>query len=198
MSHLSLALPAPCCGTDEIWLPIEGYESLYEASDHGRVRSLDRIGARPSAPRLKGRVLKMPPDSGGYPQVTLCKDRIKQKTLAHTLVASAFLGPRPDGQEVCHGDGDPQNNHVGNLRYDTHEGNSADMIRHGRTMRGTANSRNRLSPEQVLEIVAMSRRSPENHRPWRHHCAIAKEFGVSVGAVEGILRGKTWSHLTGL
>jgi hypothetical protein len=46
-----------------------------------------------------------------------------------------FLPPPEPGQELCHYDGDPANNRAGNLRWDSHKGNGADMARHGRTRR---------------------------------------------------------------
>jgi hypothetical protein len=50
---------------------------------------------------------------------------------AHRLVAEAFLGPCSPGLEVCHEDNNRQNNHVCNLRYDTHRNNQRDRIKHG-------------------------------------------------------------------
>ena len=49
----------------------------------------------------------------------------------HSLVAESFIGPRPEGMEVCHNDGDPTNNHLDNLRYGTSSGNELDKVRHG-------------------------------------------------------------------
>lgn len=50
----------------------------------------------------------------------------------HTWVALTFLGPRPEGQEVRHLDGDPGNNTLGNLAYGTPSENRYDTVRHGR------------------------------------------------------------------
>lgn len=50
----------------------------------------------------------------------------------HSLVLEAFVGPRPDGMEGCHNDGDPANNHLANLRWDTRAANNQDTLRHGR------------------------------------------------------------------
>lgn len=44
----------------------------------------------------------------------------------------AFVGAEPDGMEVCHNDGDPMNNVLSNLRYDTHSSNMLDCVSHGR------------------------------------------------------------------
>ena len=122
---------------DEHWLPIPGYEGLYEVSDQGRVKSLDRMrpfqdGYRP----IRGRVLKpWQPKAGsrlGYWSVLLSRDGAVKHRAIHSLVAEAFIGPRPEGMHVCHDDGDLHNNRVENLRYDTPSENSRDVVRHGR------------------------------------------------------------------
>lgn len=108
---------------DEIWLPVVEYEGLYEVSNLGRVRSLDRIDV--VSRRLKGRVLKQALNSRGYLHVVLCN--VKPKThLVHSLVAVSFIGPRPDGHDVCHGPAGKLDNSVENLSYGSRRKNSAD------------------------------------------------------------------------
>lgn len=116
------------------WLPVVGYEGLYEVSDLGLVRSLDhysRAGAHAS--RLyRGRQLRAVPGELGRLQVSLHDGAGRQKTrLVHHLVLEAFVGPKPDGTEACHGDGDASNNRLTNLRWDTHVSNEADKRSHG-------------------------------------------------------------------
>lgn len=50
----------------------------------------------------------------------------------HTMVLEAFVGPRPVGLYGCHNDGDPANNRLTNLRWDTPASNTADKVMHGR------------------------------------------------------------------
>lgn len=64
--------------------------------------------------------------------VSLWTKGVQHPSKVHRLVARAFLGPCPPGQEVCHWDGDPANNRIDNLRYDTRASNSTDTVRHGR------------------------------------------------------------------
>lgn len=49
----------------------------------------------------------------------------------HRLILEAFVGPCPAGMEACHNDGNPINNRLDNLRWDTHISNMQDMARHG-------------------------------------------------------------------
>ena len=98
---------------EEIWRPIEGYEGLYEVSNLGRVRSLDRFYYR----LHKGKVLSPTKDRYGYLTVTLnCNG--KSKTIKiHRLVAQAFL-PNPDNlPQVNHKDEVKSNNCVDNLEW---------------------------------------------------------------------------------
>ncbi len=97
---------------EEHWLPVVGYEGLYEVSSHGRVRSYHRATSEP-------RVLKANL-SAGYRAVNLSSERGRIRHTVHSLVARAFIGPRPPGAVVHHRDHNKQNNRAGNLEYTTH------------------------------------------------------------------------------
>lgn len=107
---------------NEEWRPVVGAPD-YEVSNLGRVRSL-KFG--------KVRVLRPCVNAAGYHNHTLFVDKRPVFTTAHVLVMAAFVRPRPDGLEVCHWDGNPANNALSNLRYDTPQGNAQDRKRHGR------------------------------------------------------------------
>lgn len=118
----------------EVWKEIPGYEGCYEVSTHGRIRTVlgrlvkDKWGhVKPSPVRY----LKQSNDSDGYKIVkliTLDNKRIKK---VHRLVCLAFIGPPPEGMIVCHNDGNPSNNDISNLRYDTPGSNMLDKVKHG-------------------------------------------------------------------
>ena len=116
-----------------VWLPVVGYEGLFEVSSDGRVRSLDRIVTTKTGVRKthRGRILSQHPDDDGYFRVGLSNAGRHRKRRVHSLVAESFIGPRPDGMEVCHNDSNRQNNHVSNLRYDTHSNNVLDAVANG-------------------------------------------------------------------
>lgn len=122
--------------TSERWLPVVGYEGLYEVSSHGRVWSCDRISYTRTgvAKHLKGRMRALSSSDHRYVTVGLSRDDARRSKThrVHILVATAFLGPRPSpGHEVCHDDGNGLNNHVSNLRWDTKAANNRDKDRHG-------------------------------------------------------------------
>lgn len=118
---------------DEEWRPIRGYEGLYQVSTAGRVQSLDRtIRSRGGGlRRYQGRILKTILDTHGYPHVALSRDGRQTWFKVHRLVLDAFRGTQPPGTEGCHNDGNPTNNQLSNLRWDSHSANVRDTIRHG-------------------------------------------------------------------
>ncbi|HJF12519.1 NUMOD4 motif-containing HNH endonuclease [Corynebacterium falsenii] len=133
---MASANPTPYPYANEKWLPVVGYEGLYEVSDQARVRSLDRhitdsIGrTRIFRGRIKSLKLQR---IGRYERVvvSLSKGNVCRWFKLHQVVASAFIGPCPDGMVVCHGNADATDNRASNLRYDTPSANSFDTVRHG-------------------------------------------------------------------
>src|SRR5262245_33311629 len=65
----------------------------------------------------------------------------------HQLALEAFVGPRPEGCECCHNDGDHTNNALSNLRWDTAKANAADQARHGTQVRGSRVNTSKLSAD---------------------------------------------------
>lgn len=108
----------------EEWKPIIGYEGLYEISNLGNVRSMERRvnvahkgfkGTR----LLKSKIMK-PYNYFGYFGVALCKNKKYKQLLIHRLVAQAFI-PNPDNLPcVNHIDENKQNNCVENLEWCTY------------------------------------------------------------------------------
>lgn len=135
----------------ETWLDVPGWETCYQVSDGGRVRSVDRvIYARNRrgdiAPRqLRGCMLRPGTLKNGYEMVSFTGPGRKRAYLyVHDLVLRAFVGPKPAGLEVCRFDGTRGNNNLKNLRYDTRSANAREAIAHRET-RGWV----RKTPEQL-------------------------------------------------
>lgn len=116
----------------EIWRDVVGYEGLYQVSNKGRVRSLDRIfEMRHKSNKMikvfkKGVILKMHKCNSGYLKVTL----FGKNYMVHRLVANAFI-PNPDNLPcVNHKDENKTNNCVDNLEWCTHQYNVIYNDRH--------------------------------------------------------------------
>jgi hypothetical protein len=171
----------------EIWKPISGYVGLYEVSNFGIIRSLDRIipdkthGTR----KLAGRVLRYTTDNQGRCYVGLSRDNKPIKKRVHLIVAEAFLGPRIKGVEVCHEDGNPANNQASNLRFDTHKSNMEDMVHHGRSNRGLKNPNTKMTQEQALQVKRL-------RLDGKTYKIIASELGLSFEQVRSVCVGRAW------
>lgn len=81
----------------------------------------------------QGQLLKPRLDKDGRLRASICAPDMSRDMHISRLVLMAFIGPAPEGTEGCHNDGDVSNNHYTNLRWDTHEENCRDIIRHGRS-----------------------------------------------------------------
>ncbi len=113
-----------------------------------------------------------------------------RKKYIHRLLLEAFVGPRPPGMQCCHWDGNPANNDLTNLRWDTTRGNSADGIRLGRSTRGSRHPGAKLTEADIPEIRKLRRSGVS---PFK----IAAQFGVCYGTIRHVVIGKYWSHVPG-
>jgi hypothetical protein len=96
----------------ERWVPIEGYEGLYELSDTGRVRRASDCNNAKS-----GKILRAKLAPAG-PIYQLCKHGKAERYTAQTLVLNHFVGPKPSpGHHAEFIDGDKRNASIGNLRW---------------------------------------------------------------------------------
>jgi hypothetical protein len=105
----------------EEWRDVPGYEGLYEVSNLGEVRSLDRITTMKNEVKriTHGKLLKQGKynSKSNYRGVALCKEGISTKHSVHRLVALAFI-PNPENlPEINHKDENKQNNRVDNLEW---------------------------------------------------------------------------------
>lgn len=117
----------------EKWLPVVGYEGLYEVSDAGRVRSLGRTDIRGRV--WPAQMLKPANRPNGYKFVQLTALNTRRRMLSvHRLVAEAFI-PNPSLLPIVrHWDDDKKNNHVSNLLWGTESDNKKDAIRNGKNV----------------------------------------------------------------
>ena len=118
---------------EEVWKDIAGYESYYQVSDMGRVRSVDRyynatyLRNNPVILR-KGILLKQRANRYGYLTVDL-KRNSKGKTIpVHKLVAQSFIETVLGKTCIDHINGDKTDNRVENLRWVTIKENQNNPI----------------------------------------------------------------------
>jgi hypothetical protein len=176
---------------EENWKAIPGYEGLYEASDLGRVRSLDRVVFTQSgiSRRIKGKLLKpITCKDDLRQQVSLCKDYCVTVIRLHHVIMLTFVGNRPEGLVTCHYDGNPSNNALSNLRYDTASSNMKDAVRHGTANLGERCPSAKLTAEQVLEIRCRLEMGEKV-------AIISQSFGISHQQISKIKNRTRWQHI---
>lgn len=175
----------------EEWRPIPGHAG-YEASNVGRVRSIDRKLS--DGRKWKGRIMTQKRVIKGYRAISLslgAKNKCRHVGV-HTLIAEAFHGPRPTQEhEVAHFDGDPSNNCAWNLRWATAAENAQDRDRHGTTFhpKGILHPNAKLTDELVRSMRQMKSSGMASVDD------LARMANVSRSTIFDALSGRTWGHL---
>lgn len=172
-----------------IWKDIEGYEGLYQVSDTGLVRGVDRIS--PQGKHIKSAYRKLSTDKDGYSVVNLSKNGKIKMLKVHRLVAYAFVDGKSDERnQINHIDGNKQNNTAENLEWVTSRENIAHAfatgLKHGVSIQyfGENNSHCKLSDDQI-KLIRDVREA--------YHCTyekLAKMFGCGKTQIGRIIRGE--------
>lgn len=136
----------------EIWKPVLDYIGFYDASNYGRVRSLDRYEVVGKTKRFrKGRILKPCKKKNGYLYVRLSKNGITKNFYVHRLVYEAFNGTIPDGYEVNHiNEIKTDNRYPENLNLMTSKENANWGTRNQRTAEKQSDTVLQLTPDGQL------------------------------------------------
>lgn len=177
--------------TENEWRKIPGFDPRYEVSAVGALRSWaarGRGGGWAGTPRIvKGTV-----GNHGYRQFGLITDEGRFISVyLHQLVLAAFVGPLPEGLVSRHLNGDSSDNRLENLTYGTHLENHTDRGLHGRTARGVLSGKSKITNEIALAII-------DRNRSGESQMSIAKSYGLGQSTISSVIRGETWSHVTGI
>jgi hypothetical protein len=160
--------------SDERWLPVNGYEGLYEVSDRGRIRRV----VWPLNPYC---------DTKGYEIVALYRDGNPRTLKVHRIVARAFHGFPPDGTQVNHIDGNKRNNAAENLEWVTGHENILHAHRTGLAAStvGELHPQAKLTERDVLAIRTSDATNP----------VLAAIYGVTYQAIYRVRKRLTWKHV---
>jgi len=125
--------------------------------------------------------------SNGYPHVSL--GAIGKRAYLHNLVIEAFIGPRPQGMQTRHLDGNKLNARLDNLRYGTPSENLQDRWDHGKGNVGSRHGMSKLTEQDVGQIRA-------KYKQWRVTMkTLADEYKVGPDTIKTIVTGKRWCHV---
>ena len=166
----------------EIWKPVLDYIGLYEVSNLGRVRSLDRW-IKYSNGKLrffKGSILKLKKDKYGYLKAHLCKNSCNKFFSVHRLVWEAFNGEIPEGYEINHINEDKTDN-----RYPE---NLNLMTRKENANWGTANQRR--ADKQSQAILQLTYPEGKFIKEWSSMAEAERKTGISHANISNCCNGK--------
>ena len=176
----------------EEWRPIPGHSGRYEVSNLGNVRCWKGSeNARAKARRPYAKVLKTWIAKGNqrrHVSLGYNGSEGRKARIVSNLVAEAFIGPRPEGLDVCHNNGDSLDDRAVNLRYDTRAGNMADTVEHGTRRQGESSHFAKITEDDVREI-RRRRAAGEAHK------TIAADFGICEDNSSAICRRVSWKHV---
>lgn len=168
---------------NETWKSIPGYETRYQVSDLGRVRSIDFWDGRR---QVTGRILRPGTMRSGHASVALGRGNSR---LVHALVLLAFVGPYPPGLEVLHGNSQPADNRLTNLAYGTRSANlKMDYALGTRApvrIKGSAHGLSKLNDRAVRHIRNTTLSSKD----------LGVLYGVAYTTIDSAKRRKTWKHV---
>ena len=177
----------------ELWKDIKNYEGIYQVSNLGRIKTLDKyVNCLYEQKRLiKSREIKTFKNNSGYYIVSLYQNNKSKKFLVHRLVAEAFIPNLNNKKEVNHIDGNKENNCVENLEWVTAKGNILHATKNKlRIIDGCNNWQAKMTPDNILFIR-------NNYKPRDKNFgrkALAKRFGCNVSIISNIVARKTYKN----
>lgn len=174
----------------EIWKDIEGYEGLYQVSNNGKVRSIDRtklhwVGGKSN---VHGRELKPYVNSNGYKQIVLSIEGKTKSIIVHRLVSQSFIKNPKNKPQVNHIDGDKLNNCVSNLELVSAKDNMLHAYKIGLRNKGGKHHWSKLTEPNVLLIR-------KKHKQKISNVQLANEFSVSPACISAIINRYSWNHI---
>jgi len=167
----------------EQWRYIPGYIGYYQASNLGRIRSVDRVIPHRlhGTLKLKGMIRKTRPDGQyGYLIVTLSKEGVRKCFKVHRLIAITWIGLYPEGEQVRHGPNGKLDNSVDNLCYGTAKENYNDRYRDNTAMCQLRHSRN-VRRSDGKEFTSVSAAALETGRPYGSIRNVCKGYANTTG-----------------
>lgn len=184
MHYLNLSL------TDidgEIWKDVKDYEGIYQVSNFGRVKSLDRIDCK--GQHRKEKIISQAFDEDGYLIGNLSKDRKRKSVRWHRVIYQSFHPIANLSLQINHKNGIKTDNAIENLEWCTNHENVLHAIQTNlrKPINGDKNTFAALSNSQVLEIFHSTKTDRQ----------LSKDYNVGILCIRRIKNGMQWGSVTG-
>lgn len=182
----------------EIWKDIKGYEGLYQISNFGKVKALEKqIWNGKAYLHFPEKIRILNCDKDGYLNVTLYK-RGKSKTFkVHRLVAEAFIPNPKNKPTVNHKDGDKTNNYVTNLEWATNQENIQHAYRTNLMSQSGENNAmyGRLGADNPnsIPIIQLNKYTNQKIKEYDSMASAGRELGVNVSKICECCKGRRLS-----
>lgn len=173
----------------EIWLPVLNYETIYQVSNYGRVKSLERPRSK-ACNAIRDKVIKQS-FRGLYLKVDISDySHIPRTISVHRLIGVAFVDNFENKPQINHIDGVKTHNWALNLEWNTRVENAKHASKLGLlpNQKGESHSQSKLTHKEVLEIFN------SDIPPY----TISEKYQVSPASIYDIRKGRKWSHITGM
>lgn len=189
----------------EEWRDIPGYEGLYQVSNLGRVRSLDRvISNKRGIYKRKGCLKSISNASYGYKGVGLCKNGIVKTWLLHILVAKAFL-PNPEKKRtINHINCNKADNRLCNLEWATDSENIKHAFKNGKKPIKNQLGKLGFDSSRGIAVVQVGKITGRNISIFGSAREAHRETGVNATDILSCVHGKLksaggfiWKRYTG-
>lgn len=170
---------------EEIWKDIKDYEGLYQISNLGRVRSLDRYVKKNGKLKfVKRKIINPFLNQGGYLQVHLSKNGNGKKYSVHRLVYEAFVGEIPEGMQVNHISECKTENFLENLNLMTPKENMNWGTAIKRSVKANTNH-----PQKSKKVIQKNLQG-EIIKKWPSTMEIQRQLGYDNPNISACCRGK--------
>jgi len=167
----------------EIWKDINGYEGLYQISNLGRVKSLNKLKGKNT--KTKEIIMNPSINKKGYKCIVLCKNSKQKHFRVHRLVAQSFIPNSENKKIVNHIDCNKINNHESNLEWVTHKENEIHAKANGLKPHGESHGRAKLTKQDIYKIKQLIKNNFKLK-------SIAFLFEISITHVSRIKNNKSW------
>ena len=181
----------------EIWKDVIGFEGLYQISNKGRIKSLDRYIMQTNSfgdlyeRRMHGKILSNKRNNGNGYKITQLKKGAEEEIIGnnyvHILVAQHFI-PNPENKlTVNHIDGNKSNNCVENLEWATYKEQSQHIIEHELKK---SEYRKKLTEDEIISIYKLMHTGKYTSKE------VSEIFNCNKEAVRSIKNKRTWAKIT--